>query len=146
MAAWTARARPVLQEAVLTRSMLVQSGARDEPGQRQSVDSQVDRTVTSLTELATSAPDDASRLAAASSAEAIRGLLFALEAERLLRTGPTAPTGQQLAEADQARRTRAGQLDAALAALNERLGSPTPGAPPPPPPPPAAPGAPPPPS
>jgi hypothetical protein len=45
-------------------------------------------------------------------------VIFCLEAERLLRTGSTAPTAAQLAEADVARRRRAGELDAALAQLD----------------------------
>jgi hypothetical protein len=56
-------------------------------------------------------------------AAALRGLAFAVEADRLLRQGTTAPTGTQLAQADEARRARNSELGAALARLSTRIGS-----------------------
>ena len=53
----------------------------------------------------------------------MRGLAFAVEADRLLRQGTSAPTGTQLAEADEARRARNSELNAALARLSTRVGS-----------------------
>ena len=51
---------------------------------------------------------------ATTAAGALRGLAFAIEADRLLRHGTAAPTGMQLAEADEARRARSTELSAAL--------------------------------
>ena len=73
----------------------------------------------SLDRVAASAPDDQGRQATARVAESLRGVLFTLEAENLLRNGPTPPTAEQLAEADIARRHRSSDLDAALAQLDQ---------------------------
>jgi hypothetical protein len=51
----------------------------------------------------------------------LRGLAFAIEADRLLRHGAGAPTGAQLAEADAARRDREAELDRAIARLTSRV-------------------------
>ena len=51
-------------------------------------------------------------------AEGLRGVMFTLEAENLLRTGPAAPTAEQLAEADVARRRRGAELDSSLTQLH----------------------------
>ncbi len=70
------------------------------------------------------APDPQAGTAASSLADGLRGLAFAIEADRLLRHGTSAPTGIQLAQADEARRARTVELDAALARLSARV-SPT---------------------
>ena len=54
---------------------------------------------------------------------ALRGLAFAVEADRLLRHGASAPSGLQLAQADEARRTRNSELNAALSRLSTSIGS-----------------------
>jgi hypothetical protein len=56
-------------------------------------------------------------------ATALRGLAFAVEADRLLRHGTSPPTGAQLAQADEARRARGSELSTALARLSTRIGS-----------------------
>ena len=53
----------------------------------------------------------------------LRGLAFAIEADRLLRHGTSAPSGVQLAQADEARRARAAEMNTALARLSARIGS-----------------------
>ncbi len=57
----------------------------------------------------------------ATAAGALRGLAFAIEADRLLRHGSGAPTGVQLAQADQARRDRDGELQGALSRLQAHV-------------------------
>ena len=59
-------------------------------------------------------------------AEALRGLVFALEADRLLRDGAQAPGPEQLAQADATCRARVSDLDIALSRL-DRLVNPEPG-------------------
>ncbi len=114
---WIDLARPALQQTVVVRSLLAERGGRDDRERRESIDAQVERAGEALSHLVEAAPDEPPRLAAAATASALRNLLFADEAERLLRAGG-APTGDQLFEADAARRSAALQLDAALAELN----------------------------
>jgi hypothetical protein len=121
--AWRADAARTYDNAVLVRSMLddeARPGEREDPTHRATVRDRVEGVAASLDRLAANAPDDSARQSAANAAESLRGLAFAREAERLLREAPTAPTGDQLATADQTRRARAGELDAALAALRQR--------------------------
>jgi hypothetical protein len=54
-------------------------------------------------------------------AESLRGLAFAVEADHLMRSGGEHPTGQQLAAADAARRTRTAELEASLRDLKTTL-------------------------
>jgi hypothetical protein len=60
---------------------------------------------------------------ATAAAASLRGLAFAIEADRLLRHGTSAPSGVQLAQADDARRARGTELQAALVRLSTRVGS-----------------------
>jgi hypothetical protein len=111
------QARAGLENASLARSLLVaQPTGGDE--QVTQIRAQAEDAARSLDRSAANAPDEGRRQAASSVAEGLRGVIFCLEAERLLRTGSTAPTAAQLAEADVARRRRAGELDAALVQLD----------------------------
>ncbi len=121
-AAWSRAARPALQQAISARELLLDLEARTTPEGRESVDAQVDRASRALDDVVTSAPDDASRLAASTTASSLRGLMFAIEAERLLRSGGQAPTADQLAQADEAHRARSRELDAALDRLASQIG------------------------
>jgi hypothetical protein len=122
--AWKADARNVLGDAELARDML-ESEARpdqtEDPNRRATVHNNVENVALSLDRLAGSAPSKEEGADATAVAGSLRGYAFALEAERLLRDGPNAPTGDQLASADQARRTRAADLDRALGALRARV-------------------------
>jgi hypothetical protein len=121
--AWRADAARTYDNAVLVRSMLddeARPGEPEDPTHRAMVHDRVEAVAASLDRLAANAPDDSGQQSAANAAESLRGVAFAREAERLLREGPTAPTGDQLATADQTRRARAGELDAALANLRQR--------------------------
>jgi hypothetical protein len=89
----------------------------DDPARHDALRGSVERAASQFEQLATLAPSDAPRQNARRVANALRGYLFALEAEQLLRTSATPPTAEQLAAADGARRGRATDLDAALAAI-----------------------------
>ena len=126
-AAWKQSGRPVLQQGLAAQSLLSDPSARDNPEGRASVDAQVERAASALGDLAARAPDEESELAARSSAAALRAVLFANEADRLLRERDQPPTADQLNQADQARRASSEQLDASLTELNNRVGpEPTP--------------------
>ena len=115
--AWIPSARAGYESAVLARQMLVaQPTGGDEALPR--VRAQAEDAARALDRVASAAPGEAGRLSAASVAEGLRGVMFTLEAENLLRMGPTAPTADQLADADIARRRRGAELDAALAELH----------------------------
>jgi hypothetical protein len=121
-AAWRRAALPALSDARLARDALLSGDAESGDEQlRAAVGLQVERAATALdgaVERAAEPPDaDAARAAASS----LRGLAFAIEADRLLRHGVGAPTGAQLAEADAARRDRGAELDRAIARLTTRV-------------------------
>jgi len=123
---WRPVAAAALEQARLARDLALNAGsAPDTAERRAALQRQVDTAAGGLAAAASSAPDDAQRVAASSSAEALRGLIFAFEADRLLRDGVHAPTGEQLAQADQAIQDRRTQLDAALAALDRFVHPPT---------------------
>jgi Fibronectin type III domain len=115
--AWLPSARAALETASLARSLVISQPTGGD-GQLPQVRAQAEDAARALDRVAQSAPDEQRRQAASSVAEGLRGVIFSLEAEHLLRTNATAPTDQQLAEADLARRRRAGELDAALTQLD----------------------------
>ena len=124
-AAWKAVARPAYDQAVLARDLLMGDGVSTEDvARRESVQRQVEEAATGLSQAAGSAPDDQARRTADASAGALRGLVYAMEADRLLRTGGRAPTADELARADESRRRSLAQLDATLTALDQRTATP----------------------
>jgi hypothetical protein len=112
----------VLQQATSARELLGDPESRTTPEGRESVDGHVERAAQALDQLVTTAPDDASRLAATTTATSLRALMFSLEAERLLRSGAQAPTADQLVQADDTHRSRSRELDAALDRLAAQVG------------------------
>jgi hypothetical protein len=122
--AWKAEARNVLGDAELARDMLEGEARPDQvedANRRATVHNNVENVALSLDRLAGTAPSKEEAADATAVAGSLRGYAFALEAERLLRDGPNAPTGEQLASADQARRTREADLDRALGVLRARV-------------------------
>jgi hypothetical protein len=115
--AWIPTARASWENAVLARGLL---NGQPTGGDVQlvKVRAQAEEAARALDRAAASAPDELSRQDVSSVAEGLRGVLFTIEAESLLRSGPTAPTAEQLAEADLARRRRTAELDASLAHLD----------------------------
>jgi hypothetical protein len=114
LTAWRQSARPALEQAAVARDLISGDGTNVDPERREDVRTQIEAAAQALDGLVTSAPDDASRRAASSSAAALRGLMFADEADRLLRSRDDSPTGDELAQADQAQRARLRELDVAL--------------------------------
>jgi hypothetical protein len=110
--------------AELARDLVLSQTEHDDAQRRASVAAQVDDAVDGLERAAESAPDDISRGMTERSAESLRGLAFAVEADHLMRSGGEHPTGEQLAAAEQARRHRSAELDAALAELKEAVSPP----------------------
>ncbi len=124
--AWRRRALPALSDARLAReALLSESAMSDDAELRGAVAVQADRAATALDQAATTAPEPAAGGSATTAAGALRGLAFAVEADRLLRHGAAAPTGVQLAQADQARRDRDAELQAALARFQGHVTPPT---------------------
>ncbi len=123
-AAWRKAVVPALSDAQLARASLLSDNAVSENAEvRGAVAVQVERAAVALDHTVASAPDpDAGAMAAATSGS-LRGLAFAIEADRLLRHGTASPTGIQLAEADEARRARSAELTTALVRLSTRIGS-----------------------
>ncbi len=122
-AAWTAwrqSAEPALQQALVARDLLGGDEAYVEPERREAVRAQVEAAAQAVDELARSGPDDAARSAASSSAAALRGLMFALEADRLLRSREESPTAEELVQTDAVRRARVQDLDDALEELTNQ--------------------------
>ncbi len=126
---WQPIASAAMTAAQLARdSVLADSAVPDDPSRLVAVRRQVDGATESLQRAVETAPDDVARQAATSTADALRGLAFAVESERLLHDRTVAPTGEQLAQADEARRARSADLEVALSRLGERIGPPaTPG-------------------
>jgi hypothetical protein len=114
---WERSVRPAVVAAELARDLILSQTEHDDAQRRASVGVQVDDAVDGLERAADSAPDDLSRNMAARSAESLRGLAFAVEADHLMRSGGEHPTGEQLASADAARRNRSAELEANLLEL-----------------------------
>ena len=124
-AEWRRAVVPALSDAQLARESLSSGNAvSDDPELRGAVSVQVERAAAALDGAARKAPDPQAGSMATTAAGALRGLAFAVEADRLLRHGASAPTGVQLAQADEARRARTTELNTALARLSTRIGVP----------------------
>lgn len=128
MDAWRRQTLPSVTDARLAREALLSASATSEdPELRGAIEVQVDRAATALERAGATAPEPAPGGAATTAAGALRGLAFAIEADRLLHNGATAPTGVQLAQADEARRARDAELQAALARLESHVAPPAKG-------------------
>ena len=120
--AWRRRAAPALSDARLAREALLSpSAVADDPELRGAVAVQTEKAAVALDRAGSTAPDPSAGGTATTAAGALRGLAFAIEADRLLRHGAAAPTGVQLAQADQARRDRDAELQGALARLQSHV-------------------------
>jgi hypothetical protein len=121
---WRRAVVPALSDAQLARESLLSGNAvAEDPELRGAVSVQVERAAAALESAARTAPDPEAGPLATAAAGSLRGLAFAVEADRLLRHGASAPSGVQLAQADEARRARTTELNAALARLSARIGS-----------------------
>src|ERR1700677_1197286 len=114
---WDRSVGPALTAAELARELILSQTNADDAQHRATVAVQVDDAVEGLEQVAAAAPDSAHRSVAMRCANSLRGLAFAVEADYLMRSGGQSPTGEQLASADSARRSRAAELNAALEEL-----------------------------
>jgi hypothetical protein len=119
--AWVPTARGALDNAVVARDLLVAEPSTTDAAAHESVRTKVSEAAAMLDRVASDAPDDDARMASHDSAEALRGLLFAIEAERLLPGGRLPPTADQLAQADLNRRQREADLESAMARLRQHV-------------------------
>ena len=126
-AVWERSVRPAVTAAELARDLVLSQTEGDDAQRRASVAAQVDDAVDGLERAGTSAPDQVGRDLCDRCAESLRGLAFAVEADHLMRSGGEHPTGAQLAAADQARRNRSAELNAALQELKVAVNPPAPG-------------------
>ncbi|MGO9030016.1 MAG: hypothetical protein ACLQOZ_15485, partial [Acidimicrobiales bacterium] len=125
---WHRAVAPALVDARLARESLLSANATSEdPQLRGAVEVQVDRAARALEHAATGAPDEVDQGITSSVASSLRGLAFAIEADRLLRQGVAPPTGVQLAQADEAKRGRLAEFDGAASRLAARVGTARPG-------------------
>ena len=86
-AVWQRSVRPAVTAAELARDLVLSQSEHDDAQRRASVAAQVDDAVDGLERAAASAPDDVSRNLSERSAESLRGLAFAVEADHLMRSG-----------------------------------------------------------
>jgi hypothetical protein len=125
MRKWQSEAQASLESARLARSLLPHSGEDIPDATRwESVGQQVEQAAQSLNELGDRAPEPEGATIASQAAEALRGLYFSLEADRLIRGATAPPTTGQLLQADAAIRSRTTELDTALDRL-DRMGQST---------------------
>ena len=117
---WRTVVEPVLAQTTMVRDRLVGAQSQD-PAGRAAINEQLQSVTSSLALVANSAPTDELTAAANAVGENLRGLSFAQEASDLLRSGTAAPSGQQLARADEDSRTQLAQLDAAIATLRAQI-------------------------
>jgi len=119
-AEWKNAAASALRDADLTRDMLADEarpGEAEDARRVTAVRDAVERVASQFDQLATSAPNDEARRNSIAVATSLRGYFFALESEQMLHAAPTTPTADQLATADAAKRARAAELGAAVAAI-----------------------------
>jgi hypothetical protein len=96
-----------------------------DPAHWRSVRDSVEHAADGLDRVGASSPTDEGKQAGSRAAEALRGLLFALESDQLLRSAPLAPSADQLAHSDSVCRSRRSDAAAALEVL-DRLVKPQP--------------------
>ena len=118
---WERSVRPAVTAAELARELVLSQSDADDDQRRATVAAQVDEAVDGLERAADSAPDETHQGLARRSADSLRGLAFAVEADHLMRSGGATPTGEQLASADSARRNRSAELSAALEDLKAAI-------------------------
>jgi hypothetical protein len=119
-AAWRRSVQPSLDSATLARSLLP-AAARDidDTAHWRDVRGRVEQAASDLEPAARAAPDASAAEAARETASALRNVVFALEAARLLSAADRPPTAAELAEADEVTRARRAELDAALGRLHQ---------------------------
>jgi hypothetical protein len=119
--AWVPSARTALDSAGSARALLLSEPADADAATHEAIRAKVDEAARMLDGVSARGPDEEARTASHDVAESLRGLIFAVEAQRLLPTGRTPPTADQLAQADLLRRTRESELEQAMVRLGRRV-------------------------
>jgi hypothetical protein len=119
--AWLPSARTALDSATSARDLLLSEPADADAATHEAIRTKVSEAARMLDGVSARAPDEEARMASHDAAEELRGLLFAVEAQRLLPTGRTPPTADQLAQADLQRRTRESELERAMVRLGRQV-------------------------
>jgi hypothetical protein len=119
--AWLPSARTALDSAVAARDLLLSEPADADAATHDAIRAKVSEAARMLDGASARGPDEEARVVSHDAAEELRGLLFAVEAQRLLPSGRTPPTADQLAQADLQRRTRESELERALVRLGRRV-------------------------
>jgi hypothetical protein len=119
--AWTPTARTALDSAVAARDLLLAEPSDADPATHESIRTKVGEAARMLDRVGAHGPDEEARTASRDTAEELRGLLFAIEAQRLLPTGRIPPTAEQLAQADLQRRNCESELEGAMVRLGRRV-------------------------
>jgi hypothetical protein len=122
-AAWREQSAAAVDMAHLAFNLLPAS-AQDIPDAAHwaSVRRSVEEAADGLDRAAASAPTDAGAQSTRRGAEALRGVVFAVESERLLRAASPPPTAEQLFESDAVARSRRSDAAVALRALDRLVG------------------------
>lgn len=117
---WKDSAASALRDADLTRDMMADEarpGDAEDATRVTAVRDTVERVASQFDQLAASAPNDELRRNSIALATSLRGYFFALEAEQILHNAPATPTADQLGTADETKRARAAELEAATTAI-----------------------------
>ncbi len=119
--AWLPSARTALDSATAARDLVLSEPTDADAATHEAIRTKVSEAARMLDGVSARAPDEEARTASHDAAEELRGLLFAVEAQRLLPTGRTPPTADQLAQADLQRRSRESELERAMVRLGRRV-------------------------
>ena len=118
--AWRQKTRGTLEAVLLVQRLLPTSGGdTSPPAHWEAVRTRITEAANSLDRAAADAPNNETRRAASSCADALRAAAFAVDADRLLRESGRSPTASELADADIAIR----QSSVAVQGSLERLGA-----------------------
>ena len=122
-AAWRAAAAPVAQQTHVVTDLIPVPPQRDaDPAHWQQVREQAEHNAQDLESVAANAPSDDATRVTQGVARALREEVSSVEAIRLLESAPTAPTGPQLSQAEDATRRARIDLDASQAQLDALIG------------------------
>ena len=118
--AWRHDAEPALGAAMIARDLLPE-GVNDivDLAHWRSVQDQTEQAARGLESVAATGPSKEATSAAHATAQALRNVVFALEAERLLTASTRPPTAEQLGAAAANTRSRRSELDAGIGQLTQ---------------------------
>jgi hypothetical protein len=118
---WWTRTESAYEQTQSACQLLSTVSSASPPTHRAAARRQIETAAGTMDAAANLAVDEASRQATTAVASGLRGVLFAQEADQLLRDGGQPPTGEQLIQSDWALRDRMQTLDSAMKALDVKL-------------------------